>query len=155
MRENAYLFIGNPYLLYNRSYTFVTKPEDLRQFNRLSGFEPIDFVLFNKTESFPIHTQTLESLILHDDNLDIDISLFKDIKKFNLNISSLTDRKILKNLNTQVDEFIAKDRKGSIKGEFPGEFLNVRLREVLEKAKEGERAAKKAKKLLLDERFAK
>ena len=42
-----------------------------------------------------------------------------------------------------------------MRGEFPGEFLDVPLREVLEKAKNGDRAAKKAKKLLLDERFSK
>jgi len=142
-----------------RPYRFVTAPEDLKKFDQLPGFESVDFDFLNKTESFPIHQQSWQNLILYDDIIDDSFAtnkhLIKDIKRFNLNTDSPTDRKILKNLNTQVDEFIAKDRKGSIRSEFPGEFLEVEVREVLDKAKNGDRIAKKARKLLIDKEYLK
>jgi len=142
-----------------RPYTFITTTEDLEKFEELPSYTPINFDLSSKAPGFPIFEQDREDLVLYNDTIDDYLAknshLIKDIKKFNLNVKSPTDEKILRNLDTQVDKFIAKDRKGSVRSELPGEYLDVPLREVLEKAKSGERAAKKAKKLLLDERFSK
>jgi hypothetical protein len=88
-------------------------------------------------------------------NRKADKQLLKDAKKFSLNRNNPTDQKILENLDKRVEEFIVKDRKGSIRIEFPGEFLDAPVREVLEKAKSGDRAARTAKKLLIDNRFLK
>ena len=90
-----------------------------------------------------------------EESKDADKKLKKDARKFNLDKDNPTDRKVLDNLDTSVEEFIAKDRKGSIRSEFPGEFLDVSLRKVLEEAKNGNRAARTAYKLLIEKRFLK
>ena len=52
-------------------------------------------------------------------------------------------------------EIIAVEKKGSIRREFPGEHLGKTLKEIEELARQGNRSAKKAKKLLRDRRFNK
>lgn len=53
------------------------------------------------------------------------------------------------------DEYISKNRKGSIRSEFPGEYYGKTLNEIEKDANNGNAAAKKAKKLLNDNRFKK
>lgn len=53
------------------------------------------------------------------------------------------------------DEIISKKKKGSIRKEFPSEYLNKTLNEIEKDAKAGKPRAKKAKKLLTDKRFDK
>lgn len=53
------------------------------------------------------------------------------------------------------DEYISKNRKGSIRREFPSEYLDKTLNEIEKDAKNGERKARTAKKLLNDNRFKK
>ncbi|WP_199928282.1 hypothetical protein [Brevibacillus brevis] len=53
------------------------------------------------------------------------------------------------------DEYISKNRKGSIRREFPSEYLDRTLNEIEKDAKNGERKARTAKKLLNDNRFKK
>ena len=48
-----------------------------------------------------------------------------------------------------------KKRKGSIRREFPSEFLKKTLKQIDKEAKQGNAKAKKAKKLLQDGRFKK
>ncbi len=50
------------------------------------------------------------------------------------------------------DEYISKNRKGSIRSEFPGEYYGKTLNEIEKDAKDGNAAAKK---LLNDNRFKK
>lgn len=53
------------------------------------------------------------------------------------------------------DEIISKKKKGSIRKEFPSEYLDKTLNEIEKDAKAGKPRAKKAKKLLTDKRFDK
>ena len=53
------------------------------------------------------------------------------------------------------EEIIEKDKKGSVYNEFPGQWLGKPLREIEEAARNGDSAAKKAKKLLKNKRFDK
>ena len=53
------------------------------------------------------------------------------------------------------DQYISKNRKGTIRREFPTEYLDKTLNEIEKDAKAGNAAAKKAKKLLTDGRFKK
>jgi RHS repeat-associated protein len=53
------------------------------------------------------------------------------------------------------DEIISGDKKGSIRRQFPGELLGKTLGEINELAKEGDSAARRARKLLKDNRFNK
>lgn len=81
--------------------------------------------------------------------------LDKDAKKFKLRKDNQTDRLILDNPDTNVEDFIARYRKGGINREFPGECLKnkegipMTIRDVL-KSKNT-----KASKLLIDSRFLK
>jgi hypothetical protein len=52
-------------------------------------------------------------------------------------------------------EFIAENCKASILRVFPGQFLDVPVDDVLDAAKQGDRAAQTAKKLLFENRFRK
>lgn len=52
-------------------------------------------------------------------------------------------------------DVIAKEKKGSVRKEFPGELLDKTVEEIKKLAKEGSKAAQKAKKLLTDRRFDK
>jgi hypothetical protein len=58
-------------------------------------------------------------------------------------------------LGSTAEQWIANHCKGGIYREFPGEFRNSTIREIDELAKQGNRAAQKAKKLLTDKRFRK
>jgi hypothetical protein len=70
-------------------------------------------------------------------------------RKLKLNISSSTTKEIIKNLDQTVESFISKYRKGSIKSEFPAEFLDQTVEKAL---KSGNTTVRK---LLTDKRFMK
>lgn len=53
------------------------------------------------------------------------------------------------------DQYISKNRKAAIRGQFPGEYLGKTLNEIEKDAKAGKSRAKSAKKLLTDNRFKK
>ncbi|MCG7315952.1 hypothetical protein [Brevibacillus laterosporus] len=53
------------------------------------------------------------------------------------------------------DDIISSKKKGSIRREFPTEWLNKTLDEIESAAQRGDKNAKKAKKLLTDKRFDK
>lgn len=57
--------------------------------------------------------------------------------------------------NWTADQIISKKRKGSIRREFPSEYLGKTLKQIDKEAKQGNAKAKKAKKLLQDGRFKK
>ena len=64
-------------------------------------------------------------------------------------------KKALERLTTEAEKIIAKECKGSIRAEFPGELMKKTLEEILELAKKGDPAARTAKKLLTENRFKK
>ncbi|CAF0790011.1 unnamed protein product [Adineta steineri] len=53
------------------------------------------------------------------------------------------------------EEVIGEKKKGSIKQEFPGEWLGKTVEDIEKAAKSGDATARKAKKLLTDKRFDK
>lgn len=57
--------------------------------------------------------------------------------------------------NWTADQIISKKRKGSIRREFPGEYLNKKYKDIKNEANKGNAKAKKAHKLLNDGRFKK
>lgn len=57
--------------------------------------------------------------------------------------------------NMTADDIISKRRKGSVRREFPTEYLGKTLGEIKKEANKGNARAKKAKKLLQDGRFKK
>lgn len=57
--------------------------------------------------------------------------------------------------NWTADQIISKKRKGSIRREFPSEYLKKTLKQINAEAKKGNARARKAKKLLQDGRFKK
>ncbi|WP_341755625.1 hypothetical protein [Candidatus Tisiphia endosymbiont of Ptychoptera albimana] len=142
--------------------TVISTPDQgelLQKLGTLPGFDhaPSESIDTN-TESFPAHVDSLVDMsILYKDTNDfsVDKQLVKDAEKLKLDKNNPTDQKILENLDTPVEEFIAKNRKAKIFREFPGEYLDVPLREVMEGANRGDSIAKKAKKLLIDGRFSK
>jgi RHS repeat-associated protein len=62
---------------------------------------------------------------------------------------------LLRRLRTSADDLISQECKGSIRKEFPSEYLTKTLEQILKDAKKGVDGAKKAKKLLTDKRFKK
>jgi hypothetical protein len=70
-------------------------------------------------------------------------------KKYNLNLNSPTSAQVIDNLDIICAEFIAKYRRGNLKAEFPGEYLQMTVRKALDADKS------KVRKLLTDGRFAK
>ena len=70
-------------------------------------------------------------------------------KKLGLNVESTTTQSLLQNLNMSVSDFIGKFRKGGINSVIPGEYLNMSVREALEKG------GSTIRKLLTDRRFQK
>ncbi len=64
-------------------------------------------------------------------------------------------KRALDELNSSADDFIAQNCEGSVRGEFPGQFLNKSLAEIRKAARSGDRLARKADKLLKDGRFRK
>ena len=64
-------------------------------------------------------------------------------------------KKALERLTTEAEKIIAKECKGSIRAEFPGELMKKTLEEILELAKKGDPAARTARKLLTENRFKK
>jgi hypothetical protein len=77
------------------------------------------------------------------------IKLLIIAKKLHLNTSSSTTKEIIKNLDQTVESFISKYRKGSIKSEFPAEFLEQTIEKALNSGNTTVR------KLLIDKRFMK
>ena len=55
--------------------------------------------------------------------------------------------------NKTCSQFIAQNCKASILREFPGQYLDVPVEEVFDAAKGGDSVARKARKLLMDNRF--
>jgi hypothetical protein len=76
-------------------------------------------------------------------------NLGKIARKLRLNPNSPTSKQLLENLNTTCEQFINQFRKGSIKSEFPQEFLSKTVKQALESKNSTVR------KLLTDQRFAK
>jgi hypothetical protein len=64
-------------------------------------------------------------------------------------------RAAIEKLRSKAGDWIAKKCKGSINSEFPSEFRNKTLEQILKASREGEEWAKKAWKLLNDNRFKK
>jgi thioredoxin-like negative regulator of GroEL len=58
-------------------------------------------------------------------------------------------------LKSRAADIIARECKGSINREFPGELLEKTLEEILKLARGGDKAAQTARKLLSDLRFKK
>ncbi|CAF1135356.1 unnamed protein product [Adineta ricciae] len=53
------------------------------------------------------------------------------------------------------EQIIGEKKKGSIRQEFPGQWLGATVEEIEKAAKSGDASARKAKKLLTDKRFDK
>jgi RHS repeat-associated protein len=70
-------------------------------------------------------------------------------RKHNLNMNSKTALQVLDNLDISVESFIGQFRKGSIKSEFPSEFLSGTVEDALNSGNSTVR------KLLIDSRFTK
>ena len=66
-----------------------------------------------------------------------------------------TERKVLENLDTSAEKFIVKHRQAKVLREFPGEYLERTVKEILDEASRGTKAAQTARKLLIDKRFSK
>jgi hypothetical protein len=64
-------------------------------------------------------------------------------------------RNAIEKFSSNATNWIAKNCKGSINREFPGQFKDSTLKQILDQAKTGDSAAKKAWKLLNDNRFKK
>jgi hypothetical protein len=59
------------------------------------------------------------------------------------------------NFAKTAQDIIGEKKKGSIKQEFPGEWLGKTVEDIEKAAKSGDASARKAKKLLTDKRFDK
>lgn len=64
-------------------------------------------------------------------------------------------KRAIERLTTEAEKIIVKECKGSIRSEFPEELRKKTLEEIFELAKKGDVAARKASKLLTDNRFKK
>jgi hypothetical protein len=64
-------------------------------------------------------------------------------------------RSAIEKFGSRAGDWIGKNCKGSINREFPGEFRDKTLKEILDQSKTGDATAKKAWKLLNDNRFQK
>jgi len=64
-------------------------------------------------------------------------------------------RSAIEKLSSRAGDWIGKNCQGSINREFPGQFRNRTLKEILDQAKAGDSSAKKAWKLINDNRFKK
>jgi len=76
-------------------------------------------------------------------------------RNFSVHFSSEPIQVAQVDLDQTCESFIAANCKGSIAREFPGQYLTCSLREILAAAKEGDRSAQKACKLLFRNRFRK
>lgn len=81
--------------------------------------------------------------------------LSKDARKFRLNSYNPTNRRILENIEIKAKDYINTYSRGSIRREFPGEYMDKTMREVLEDSAKRIPSAQKAKKLLIQIRFGK
>jgi RHS repeat-associated protein len=64
-------------------------------------------------------------------------------------------RSAIEKFSSRAGDWIGKNCQGSINREFPGQFRDRTLKEILDQAKAGDSAAKKAWKLINDNRFRK
>jgi len=64
-------------------------------------------------------------------------------------------RQAIERLTSTAEQVISKELKGSIYREFPGELRQKTLQEIYEGARAGDKACRKAKKLLNENRFKK
>ncbi len=64
-------------------------------------------------------------------------------------------RSSIEKYGSRATDWIAKNCRGSINREFPGQFKDKTLKEILDQSKTGDSTAKKAWKLLNDNRFQK
>jgi RHS repeat-associated protein len=71
------------------------------------------------------------------------------------NEERIAARSALDRLNTRVGEIISKECKGSINREFPGQYRDKTLAEIIQDKNSGDAIAKKAWKLINDNRFQK
>ncbi|MDQ0815666.1 hypothetical protein QF033_000244 [Bacillus pumilus] len=69
--------------------------------------------------------------------------------------SNSWEAQVVKHHKMTANEFISKNRKGKIRGEFPTEYLNKTIDQINKDAKKGIKKARTAKKLLTDNRFKK
>ncbi|MEX0963769.1 MAG: RHS repeat-associated core domain-containing protein [Pseudohongiellaceae bacterium] len=67
---------------------------------------------------------------------------------------NLVDQAV-KRLTTQADDFISQYCKANVNREFPGQLRSKTVSEIFDLARSGDRAARTAKKLLMDQRFRK
>ncbi|WP_341795007.1 DUF637 domain-containing protein [Rickettsia endosymbiont of Rhinocyllus conicus] len=81
--------------------------------------------------------------------------LAKDGKKYEIKDNNVTGRKVLESLDKTAREFVSEHRKGNIREEFPGEYWDKTLREILNDANNRVDAARTAKKLLIKKDFLK
>ena len=110
-----------------------------------------------KIFSTPIHELNWRDLIHYKDNDKVnDDKIIKNSKKFGLDLNNPTERKILENLDASAEEFIVKHRQARIFREFPGEYLRMPIKEIIEAAKRRDnKNAITANKLIKDGRFSK
>ena len=64
-------------------------------------------------------------------------------------------QQVAQDLSQTCAAYIAANRQGKVLRQFPGQFLSATLQEVIAASKAGDPAAKKACKLLFDNRFNK
>ena len=64
-------------------------------------------------------------------------------------------RDFLRGTGMRADEVIATYKQASVRREFPSQFLHSTIPEIEEAARQGDRLARRALKLLLDRRFDK
>lgn len=58
-------------------------------------------------------------------------------------------------MSPDLQQVISESKKGNINQEFPSEYKNKTINEILSDAKKGNKAARTAKKLLFEKRFDK
>jgi hypothetical protein len=64
-------------------------------------------------------------------------------------------RELMRSLEITADEAISSFKKGSVRREFPAQYLRSTIDELEERASTGDPAARKALKLLFEARFDK
>ena len=121
----------SPSMLKTLQESFPDDSQKLEEFNNLPGFTPIH-TSAPTVETFPIHEEDISDLILYKE-----------------------EKQILDNTGKIAGEYIDEQVSGSVRREFPGEYLDKTIKEILEDAGNGKKNARKAKKLLTQKRFLK
>jgi len=76
-------------------------------------------------------------------------------RKFRLDRRNVSHRKVLENIETKAEDYISAYNRGSIRREFPGEYMNKTVRKIFEDAAKRVPSAQKARKLLTEIMFLK